>query len=521
MQKIYEYKNSTAFMLQKNIRRLNAYIRQSKIKRIKVIIMLLCLIVSSFKITYAIENDNIYYGEYKIQCFKDPYMYIKYNGVMQANNEYYYIKDNVEYPVYCLNLGLKGAEDNMDGYVVDGSEEINDDKLKLIILNSYPYKTVEELGLNNIHEAKFASQFAIWCYLENLDLNLIEPISDMNIKLVETIKEIYNSINDDINDKNINLEFKEGLQNFEIIDNTNYYIKELEIVNKKNIIDYSITTKDKNIKVIKNTENKYKICVPVDIVDKSYSVELNVDLNAKENVVLFGKTTVDGYQNVAITLKDSFNYSFKKKIDFEDYETNIKIIKKDKDTNSTLEGVKYKITDINDKFIGEYVTDSAGEINVKLFNIDDLQIKIKEVLSKNNYKLDENIYEYNIKPNSNLNIELYNEKKKGYIEIIKKTKSYNELTNLPENYPLKNVCFDILDSELKVVDSLRTDENGYAISKKLPVGKYYIKETKTNEYYKINSELLEVEILNDEDKVNVQILNDNVYIEKKLPVTGK
>ena len=274
MQKIYEYKNSTAFILQKNIRRLNAYIRQSKIKRIKVIIMLLCLIVSSFKITYAIENDDIYYGEYKIQCFKDPYMYIKYNGVMQANNEYYYIKDNVEYPVYCLNLGLKGAEDNMNGYVVDGSEKINDDKLKLIILNSYPYKTVEELGLNNIHEAKFASQFAIWCYLENLDLNLIEPISDINIKLVETIKEIYNSINDDINDKNINLEFKEGLQNFEIIDNTNYYIKELEIVNKKNIIDYSITTKDKNIKVIKSTDNKYKICVPVNIVDKEYNQDL-------------------------------------------------------------------------------------------------------------------------------------------------------------------------------------------------------------------------------------------------------
>ena len=67
MQKIYEYKNSTAFILQKNIRRLNAYIKQSKIKRIKVIIMLLCLIVSSFKITMIIYiMVNIKYNVLKI-----------------------------------------------------------------------------------------------------------------------------------------------------------------------------------------------------------------------------------------------------------------------------------------------------------------------------------------------------------------------------------------------------------------------------------------------------------------------
>ena len=65
-------------------------------------------------------------------------MYIKYNGVMQANYEYYYIKDGAEYPVYCLNLGLKGAEDNYNGYIVNGDKKITDEKLQLIILNSYP-----------------------------------------------------------------------------------------------------------------------------------------------------------------------------------------------------------------------------------------------------------------------------------------------------------------------------------------------------------------------------------------------
>lgn len=521
MQKIYEYKSSAIFLFQKKIRRINAYIKQGQIKRIKVIIMLFCLFLSSFKVAFAIENENIYYGAYKIQCYKDPYMYIKYNGVMQVNNEYYYIKDGIEYPVYCLNLGLKGAEDNLSGYIVNGNEKINDDKLNLIILNSYPYKSVEELGLNNIHEAKFASQFAIWCYIEKLDLNLIEPISDMNIKLVETIKEIYNSINDDIDSKNISLDFREGKQNFECIENINYYTKELEIVNKKNIIDFNIINEDKNIKLLKLADTKYKICVPVENVDNYYNVELDFNLNAKENIVLFGKTTLEGYQNVAITLKDSFESNIKKSIMFEEFETNIKIIKRDKDTNIPIDGVKYKIEDENGTFLGEYITNENGEINLKLFNTNDLKIKVKEIESLNNYKIDTNVYEYLVKPNSSLNIELYNEKKKGYIEIIKKTKSYNKWTKLPENYPLEDVCFNILDEEFNVVDSLKTNEYGYAISKKLPIGKYYIKETKTNDYYEIKSELIEIEILSDEDKVNVQILNDNVFIEEKLPVTGR
>ena len=85
MEKIYQYKNNVITTIQKNKRRINAYIRQSKIRRIKVYIILFCMLFTSLNSVFALENENIYYGEYKIQCFKDPYMYIKYNGVMQAN----------------------------------------------------------------------------------------------------------------------------------------------------------------------------------------------------------------------------------------------------------------------------------------------------------------------------------------------------------------------------------------------------------------------------------------------------
>ena len=121
----------------------------------------------------------------------------------------------------------------------------------------------------------------------------------------------------------------------------------------------------------------------------------------------------------------------------------------------------------------------------KLFNIESENIIIKETKAKDKYKLNNSTYTVEINPHEIKEINIYNEKQKGKIEIIKKTKQYNENTGLPENTPLCGVEFDILDEDNKVVDTLVTDEFGYAQTKELPLGKYYIKEKKTNEYYKI------------------------------------
>ena len=55
----------------------------------------------------------------------------------------------------------------------------------------------------------------------------------MNIKLVETIKEIYNCINGDINQKSVDIEFSVNSQNLEKIENEVYYTREFLVTNKK------------------------------------------------------------------------------------------------------------------------------------------------------------------------------------------------------------------------------------------------------------------------------------------------
>lgn len=161
------------------------------------------------------------------------------------------------------------------------------------------------------------------------------------------------------------------------------------------------------------------------------------------------------------------------------------------------------------------------KIELELNNSNIVKLKIKEIKANKDYRIYNDEYIYKIAPNSDKNIQLYNEKKKGIIEVIKRTKEYNKVTNLPENSPLKDVEFEILDENKNIVDKIITDELGYAKTKELPIGKYYIRETKTSMHYKVLSDELEVELVEDNQKATVNVLNENAYYEDKLPVTGR
>ncbi len=524
MRKLYKYKDSIFENIYKSTRRINAYLRQSKIKRVKVYIILLVLIITTINPVYGIvENTNIEYGNYNILSDIDEFAYVAYNGKQQPNIQYYYLKDNQKIPAYCLNYGMKGAEEGDYGHDVDVQQKINDNALKMIILNGYPYKTLEELKLNSISEAVFATQCAIWCYIDSDKFNIenVKPLSHMNDRLVECIKEIYKAKDDNIDDYNIDFDLDMGSQETVVIDGKEYYKKKVEILKSNNIKCINIDCKDNNIIVERINNSCYNLYIKADVVKEKYNAKLNINIDAKENVVLFGKSKKQGYQDIALTLKDDYSTSINKEIQFTKYNTKLKIIKRDKDTNKPLKDIKYHITDSLGLINSDFITDENGEINLCYANSQDMIVTLKEIETNSSYIIDDIEYTYNIIPNDEKEIELYNKKKKGYIELYKRTKEYNELTGIAENSPLEGVIFNIYNDKDEVVDVLITDDQGYAKSKELELGKYYIEEIQTNEYYEKLKERIEVEILENEDKVNIQVLNANAYIQRKLPVTGR
>ncbi len=118
-------------------------------------------------------NDNIDFGRYNIYC-REGASYIRYYGIGQFNHMYFYRDhNNVEHKAFCLNLGLPGAE--AGDYTVDANQLIADPKISSILISGSPYKSLAELGLNNEDEASFATQFAVWAYIDHLDLNEITP----------------------------------------------------------------------------------------------------------------------------------------------------------------------------------------------------------------------------------------------------------------------------------------------------------------------------------------------------------
>lgn len=78
-----------------------------------------------------------------------------------------------------------------------------------------------------------------------------------------------------------------------------------------------------------------------------------------------------------------------------------------------------------------------------------------------------------------------------------------------QNHPLENVQLEIRDPENNVVGTLKTNEQGIATSKNLAYGKYTVTETKVPKGYKIDDQLLQVNLKNPNQVANINIKSIN------------
>ena len=94
-----------------------------------------------------------------------------------------------------------------------------------------------------------------------------------------------------------------------------------------------------------------------------------------------------------------------------------------------------------------------------------------------------------------------NEKKKGQIRVIKVDLDNNEVR-------LQNVEFEVLNQKGEVVDRLKTDKNGEAVTKRLPIDEQYtIREIKTLEKY-VLTEATKTVTLKENQIADIQFQNE-------------
>lgn len=235
------------------------------------------------------------------------------------------------------------------------------------------------------------------------------------------------------------------------------------------------------------------------------------------------KKSNDNYLNNNITYDIVINPSetTTKNITNEHKKGNLKIYKVDKDDNDlTLGAVEFDLIDSNGKVVKHLVTDVNGIAEVK--NINTGNYTLRETLTKKEYNLaiDQNVV---INWNETMEYKVENEKKKGQIKIIKVDKDYNEVK-------LEGVEFQIIDKNNNIIETIKTNSEGEAVTSRIPIGNYKIREVSlgTNEEYVLNDEVKTVTV--EEDKIKtIQFENEhkkgNLKIYKvdldnnKLPVS--
>lgn len=194
----------------------------------------------------------------------------------------------------------------------------------------------------------------------------------------------------------------------------------------------------------------------------------------------------------------------------------LKILKVDsEDQEIKLEGIEFELYNDKKEIINKLITNENGEATLE--NLDIGTYYLKEVKTDEEYILDEEEIEVKIEWNKETQIKIKNEKIKGQIQITKISEDDNKITGNKAGTPIANVEFEIKNEQGEIVQTIVTNEQGIAITNKLEKGKYYIKETKTDENYELNNNIYTIEITENEQIQNIQITNKS---KNKLPRTG-
>ena len=174
----------------------------------------------------------------------------------------------------------------------------------------------------------------------------------------------------------------------------------------------------------------------------------------------------------------------------------VRIIKVDEDDNSIrIPNVTFEVLDKDNNLLEKITTNENGEAKTKEYAIRDYeQLKIHEIETDQWYVLNDEMQTVTLEANQIKDITFTNEKKKGQIRVIKVDMDNNEVL-------LEGVTFDILDEQGNIVDTITTDSNGEAITKRLPIDQEYtILEKSTLQNYVLTEETQTVTLEQDQIK---------------------
>ena len=105
--------------------------------------------------------------------------------------------------------------------------------------------------------------------------------------------------------------------------------------------------------------------------------------------------------------------------------------------------------------------------------------------------------------------------------MTKTSAEYNTMNGWPAGTPLPNTEFEIYEHRSgNLVDTIKTDKNGIAKSKPLPLGRYKVVESKSADFYGLDKTSIEVEIEYAGQIVKAAMTNKSLYTSVSITKRG-
>lgn len=428
--------------------------KKRKMKIVLILAIILILNTLSFvNSVYASNIDSAY-----IHSIGDCGKLLTYKGIVVKVTYVQYTKDGVSYPAYCMDKTKIGAETN--AYNVSVQDYIKDIKLWRIIINGYPYKSIQELGVANKEEAFVATKQAVYCYIHGNNLSDYAAIGEAGERTLNAMKKIItNAQNSNESKISSTIKINKNLTQWkqDNIDK-NYLSKTYNITAGANIKNYKITLakeKGEDIGGIKLTDEKnrektefspnekFKILIPIKNMKEAGKFELKVETKINTKPILYGAAPNSSMQDYALTAATYEDGIGNIQDEYFKNETKIVIIKLDENTKEKIEGVEFELLDENKKVVySDLKTDKEGKINLE--NIVPGTYYIRETNAKDGYLKYDDLIKIDIKLNEKMTVTINNNKEeKPKIETSTKeievsqevinSKSENKMETAKEN----------------------------------------------------------------------------------------
>lgn len=354
-------------------------------KKVISVVLLLIIILTNISQVFAINVGNSAIITNLGDC-NEEHIYYTRNGVrMKISTKYLVYQENGQnYPAYCLNRELPGAEIGDYPVTVEDFNKISkSEEIWRVLLNGYPYKNAKQIGVENDMQAYICTKQAVYRIIDGESADNYSAVDEKGYAMVKAIKKLVDIgrngtqtyVDPVITISKVN---KAGVDSKD----SNYISQTFYIDSDVNISEASIVlntkTAPKGTFLADTNNNKkttfqrgqyFKILIPRANITEKVNVQATIDGYCEAYPVLYGNANSNSVQDYALvtdpyrlsTAKFNLEYNPDGKIEINKLSSAYSKIT-GLEANTGLAGAKFHIKGIKTGFETTAITDAQGKI---------------------------------------------------------------------------------------------------------------------------------------------------------------